>query len=257
MYRHLEVVKYLLEKGADPNASCLECALAFFSGGGREKDESAIEIDKLLLSKGARVDDIYGQEKTTALIEMCRNLTGLSGSKQNAETPRRKDYMLQIVDLLLSNGATVNCCDRCGITPLHYAANSGYTDLVERLFSRGAEKSINAKMITKETPLTLALREITNREKDKERLEQRVQMVYMLVDKGARFDEANIPNESGYTPLHFAAITGVSRIVKDLLEKGNVNVNQKSNEGYTALDYAQACGHADIVDLLVRHGAQK
>ncbi|OUM51908.1 hypothetical protein BVG19_g1047 [[Candida] boidinii] len=48
----------------------------------------------------------------------------------------------------------------------------------------------------------------------------------------------SVTDETGFTPLHWALIRGVKRILIDLLEKG-ANVNAKTNEGKDSFDVAK------------------
>lgn len=43
----------------------------------------------------------------------------------------------------------------------------------------------------------------------------------------------------------------------ELMIRNGADVNVKDNYGRTALDYATARGHKDIVDLLIKNGAEQ
>ncbi len=58
-----------------------------------------------------------------------------------------------------------------------------------------------------------------------------------------------------YTPLHVAAASGYSDIVKLLLDNG-AKVNSKSAEGKTPLDYAIRESAYTSVEVLIKHGGQ-
>ena len=59
---------------------------------------------------------------------------------------------------------------------------------------------------------------------------------------------------SGRSPLHAAAINGSLRAANMLLEAGAL-VHVRDGLGHTALYYAARQGHEDMVDLLVKTGA--
>lgn len=60
----------------------------------------------------------------------------------------------------------------------------------------------------------------------------------------------------GYTPLHDAAATGKTDILKYLLERtNNAHVNFKANGGYTPLHVAVSSGNKDCVKVLLHHSA--
>ena len=75
-------------------------------------------------------------------------------------------------------------------------------------------------------------------------------MVKLLIEKGAH---VNIQDESGNTPLHYAAANGKKDTVKFLLEKsadpGVVNVKEQK-----AIDYANIKGFNEITGLLLKFG---
>jgi len=61
---------------------------------------------------------------------------------------------------------------------------------------------------------------------------------------------------AGYTALHRASHKGDARIVNALLE-ANANINATDNRGKTALYIAASADHAEVVQLLLRRGADR
>jgi ankyrin repeat protein len=55
----------------------------------------------------------------------------------------------------LDKGSDVNAKDENGVTPLHYAAEGGYNEIVELLIDKGA--NVNAKDFENKTPLDEAI----------------------------------------------------------------------------------------------------
>ncbi|KAK6514616.1 hypothetical protein TWF281_004814 [Arthrobotrys megalospora] len=53
--------------------------------------------------------------------------------------------------------------------------------------------------------------------------------------------------------IHLVAYSGLSYLMEELLEE--IDPNTRDEDGRTALFYAAECDHLDIVDLLLRHGA--
>jgi len=57
-------------------------------------------------------------------------------------------------------------------------------------------------------------------------------------------------------PLFFhAAVRGNTKVVRFLVENGHVDVNQKDQRGWTAMDYAQKCRRYDVIHYLVEAGS--
>ncbi|KAI3870980.1 hypothetical protein MKX03_029386, partial [Papaver bracteatum] len=74
--------------------------------------------------------------------------------------------------------------------------------------------------------------------------------VRYLLEKGANADASSNEN---YTPLHFAAKTGDTKIITLLLSSA-VHIDAASRIG-TALQYAAGHGHRDAVKVLLDHHA--
>jgi len=61
--------------------------------------------------------------------------------------------------------------------------------------------------------------------------------------------------DDGRTALHYAASTGDSGSVAELLAAGSVDANAQDAVGYSAVQIAAAEGHLDVLRLLLRHDA--
>jgi ankyrin repeat protein len=67
--------------------------------------------------------------------------------------------------------------------------------------------------------------------------------------------DINARNIRGHAPIHLATVKGNSDIVQLLLKNGaEVNV-VGTDSGCTSLHYAASVGHVDLCELLVRYGA--
>jgi ankyrin repeat protein len=145
---------------------------------------------------------------------------------------------VEIVDLLLKNGANVNAkYEKSGfITPLHLAATGGDIKIVQQLLSAGAD--LGAKYYyMDETPLHLAAKN------------GHANVVKLLLEKGA---DINAVLQNGSTALHLAGSPGVVAV---LLSFG-ANVNSKRRtDNATPLYFAALNGKKEIVAFLLKNGA--
>jgi ankyrin repeat protein len=174
---NLQVVKLLLDKGADVNTKTSDDWTALTLAA----LDNQINVANLLLDKGARINEkvrpdwtalmwsIYGshvemtrlllergadvnaktREGRTALMEAAaadhqiKSMRELYGTEVTdgwgPAYPRRKND-LKIVKLLLQHGADVTAKDDTGWTALKRAKKSGATDIVELLRAQGAKE---------------------------------------------------------------------------------------------------------------------
>jgi ankyrin repeat protein len=123
-----EIFNYLIEKGADVNIKTekldtplLTAALC-----------NCAEMAKVLIEKGADVNAAETLSNSTILHDAVY--------KNNFE----------IVKLLLDNGADMNRIDHLGYTPVYYAAQRGFVEIVEILADRGAKISKKTASIIQE-----------------------------------------------------------------------------------------------------------
>ena len=123
-----------------------------------------------------------------------------------------------------------------GSTPLHWAVYRVDRELVAALLRRGAKADVVNKYGA--SPLAEATR-VAN-----------VEIAGMLLEAGAN---ANVTNEDGQTPLMLAARTGVVPMARLLIQHG-ADVNRRETyRDQSALMWADAEGHAEMVELLSRH----
>lgn len=177
----------------------------------------------------------------------------------------------KIVEYLIQIGADIESKSGALWTPLHSHAYYGNKENVKLLLENGAD--IEAKTSFGHTPLLSSLRW------------DRIDITKFLLEQGASVDPTT---ELGRTPLilstiegnsemaglflknnadiciedknyqrtalHFAALYGQYDIVEALVKNG-ADVNKKDGAGRTPLDYACGYGHEKIANLLINYGA--
>jgi ankyrin repeat protein len=183
-YGHLEVVKLLLEKGANIEAHTWgqpATALSWAAANGHTA------IVKLLLEKGAKLEAHsveWGSD--FVLIGACCG----AGAR------------IEVVKLLPDKGADIEARDGSGNTALLAAASVGQTEIVRLLLNKGA--SIEAfDYINQETALLkAAARGYT-------------ETVKLLLDKGARIEAKNKIGNTALTLALGMGNTGLAKLLQD------------------------------------------
>jgi uncharacterized protein len=125
-----------------------------------------------------------------------------------------------------------------GSTALMWATHNVDRELVRALLKAGAKPNVANSFGA--SPLTEAVKLID------------VELVSMLLGAGA---DANTSNQDNQTALMLASTLGSLEIAKQLIARG-ARVNEVENfRGQTALMWAAAQNHPDVVDLLLAHRA--
>nr|QDR50967.1 water witch-2 trpa [Heliconius melpomene] len=127
----------------------------------------------------------------------------------------------ECVELLLSEGAQANVRNYRGFTALHLAARCSSLECVEVLLRDGSADP-NAEDHDKRTPLHAAICHS----------DRACDIIEMLVSWGA---QTNKKDEYGYSPLHLAAMDGLTQCVETLIILG-ADVTSKSKKGHSALN---------------------
>ena len=63
------------------------------------------------------------------------------------------------------------------------------------------------------------------------------------------------PDENGTTPIHAAAANGLEILMTAILKKPNINVNVQTPDGFTPLHYAAMLRKNNIIEMLIKAGA--
>ncbi|KAM0335773.1 hypothetical protein ACHAQA_000823 [Verticillium albo-atrum] len=270
---HMEVVRTLLDKGANPRAKHLgQQRTAFFMAA----MNGHVDMVRLLaavstsppydeelsdLVDGSALWEAVGQQRfemARMLLDMGANprvvgywgRTALSMAANNGDT--------EIVRLLIEHGAhlrepgsetspgeaQLEVVNATGCTALWEAADHGHAEVVGMLLEKGA--NVEAKSpVNKRTVLFAAL------------TKGHVSVVRLLVEAGARVNEpADASSTIGLmTALGFAACQGPNEIVRILLEHGAEVDCRPDGICPTPLWFAAQAGRAESVRHLLAHGA--
>lgn len=242
-----DIVKLLLDKEADvnliSNQSITPLHMAAVSGNK--------EIVKLLTDAGADLNATDKEGKTPLIYAVeakkaeCARFFVESGADttiMDNQNHTALDYanalgMVQLIESIAKDNS--GNADAFGNTPLHQACHNGQGEVVKTMLAKG-EMDINARNDDKETPLFLAV------------AENNILIAELLLEAGA---DANIPGGRGSnSPLHIAAANENEHLVKSLLSHG-ANIDERNEDGETALIIAAIKGNNYIVGVLLDKGA--
>ena len=142
---------------------------------------------------------------------------------------------IDIVRLLLQNGAAIDGTDIHGNTALIEAASKGHTEITRLLIDHNAK--VNTTGFYKNTPLIAAATSGHN------------EIIKLLLEKGADIGAANTNNETAFIR---AAMHGNIDTLKLLAKYPNVSsISNPLSSISTALIESSAQGHTDIVKFLL------
>ena len=80
------------------------------------------------------------------------------------------------------------------------------------------------------------------------------QLLRLLLSAVKKYVDIDAPDGDGTAPLVYASCFGHADIVEELLKAG-ANANQKDASNWTSLMWATANNHRNVVELLLQHGA--
>ena len=173
-------------------------------------------VARLLIQHGARVND--------------------KGALSIASHNRQ----VEVVQILLQEGARVDQAKSDGATPLFVASEKGHAEVVRVLLKEGAR--VDQAKSNGATPLFIASQD------------GHTEVVRLLLKEGARADQAT---SDGAAPLFVASEKGHTEVVRVLLKEGGAPVDQAfSRNGATPLFVASKEGHTEVVRVLLQQGAR-
>jgi ankyrin repeat protein len=221
---HLDLVEYLIEKGADTG----------------RRDQAGRDLLSIAAGSGHLAKVRYLHEKGFSV-----NATDKLGRTAIFDAVSDGVESRYILEYLIEHGANVSARSAGGTTPLMVASFDGASTAAGILIANGA--AVNDINNYKETPLHEACRGMRGIE-DVTKWEATIKL---LLDKGA---QVNTQDCDGRTPLMEAACSKAPRVVETLLKHGAL-VNTQDKKGWTALMYAAYWDQTAVIKVLAQQGA--
>lgn len=182
-----------------------------------------------------------------------------------------KDHKLNIIETLLKNGADVNAKSNDGYTPLLAAMHGENPETIVLLLERGANFNEIGDYLTilfavsaMEEPKPQIIKTLIKKGASVDAKDTNgvtalhiasgltPEMFRIVIERSADVDAQMSPD--GITPLMFATLVKNPEIVEMLLKHG-ANTEIKDNNGETALIYAIKQNSEEIIEMLIKSGA--
>jgi cytohesin len=247
---HAKVVKRLVQSGAQLDARTSDGSTALHLAA----EEGHMEAAAALLAEHAPVDVVDKKGHTPlhaaaehgnmAMMDLLLEAgAALDAPDSQKLTPLHYACMFGkhlATSQLLAYGAAVDAACSTGLQPLHHAAAAGHLDVIRVLLNANANP--NAFPSGGWTPLYLAA------------AAGHRQVVELLLSSGA---DPYLPDAYGWLPLHNACVHNQPGVVTCLLDgrSTSAHVNAAGPEGFTPLHRASSRGHMEVVQLLIKAGA--
>ena len=187
-----------------------------------------IERNKALIKASEKKD----LKKVMKLITLGADVNYKDTNNRTPITEALYYNRMEIVEVLLKNGAKVDFNSEELKYILYHSIESGYNEVFKFLLNNGVNP--NSKYIS-EGGENLSF-------------SSSLEISKLLIEHGA---EVNSKDVYGYTPLIRAVIKDYKDIV-ELLLKNKANVNARTNDSFTALVYAKS---KEVAELLIEYGA--
>jgi len=225
-FSHLNLLLYLLEKGANPNVK---------DGNGYSPLMLSIQKE---FEMGENIQDSY----VKILIEHGASVNERDANGNSLLSLAVQKNSIRMVDFFLKSGCPMNEKDASGNYPIMVAISQNQYEIV-KLFMRYGKKNHQLKNfcirdINGNTPLTLAYK-------------LRLDSIFKYLLK---YLNINDTDAQGKTLLFHALERNDTKVVKYLVQVG-AEVNQEDNLGNSPLIYAIKRGSLFLVQKLVEHGA--
>ncbi|CAH3039511.1 unnamed protein product [Pocillopora meandrina] len=215
---HVEVVKYLLQRGAD-------ISLTYGPDKGNvlhiaSQEGSVAVIIEMLLSYDLRPDPRDGEGNTPLAYAAAFG-------------------QIEAVNCLLEHGADPFLKGQNGWSLLHFAAQSGNVVIIETMLSKGLDIDSRAQSLGI-TPAMVSIRF------------GKLEALKYLLEKGA--DGSLKTSEGQFSHLSLAVKAGSVAAIELLLSHG-CSIDDRDNQGETPLMHAAVAGNTEVLKYLLAQGA--
>jgi len=242
---HLEVVRVLLEHGADVEAQNEDKLTPLH----RASRSGRGEVVRVLLEQGAD-GAAFDRNRMTPLhwasfggyVEVTRILLERSkdaaAKDKNGWTPLHWaafEGRVEIVRILLKHGVDATVRDKAGRTPLHRSSSEGHLQVTRVLLEQGVDTT--AQDMDGRTVLHRAS------------IGGHVKIVRFLLDHGV---DMAVRDKNGRTPLHHASLEGHLEITRVLLEHGSDTTIEDQN-ACTPMELARRNRHFRVVRIFLEY----
>lgn len=261
-HNQVEMIEFLLQKGADMNALDVDSHTPFLSAA----YHGQVEAFRCLLERGAPVDAVDKNRKSCVFLAAKYNYTA-------------------ILEVLVQNTNGRKLCRGADVhlnTPLHIAAKFGHIAAAKVLLK--AEIKMDARNEASKTPLHLASEKghlkmvkllVSHDRQQRQKLQeynlitcdedQDLNTPLHLASASGHYDVAkylleihadpNAKNTWLRTPLHSAAKGGWAKVAKELI-KAEADVDAEDKRSITPFYLACQEGHLKTAEVLMKAGAK-
>ena len=250
-YGHAEVVRLLLERGANPKARnrAGRKARDVICGGCYGRDRAVLR---------AEVEDIFPFEEArpgeAEAVEAARVARGHYNTEPNqiALWSAARSGGEAEVRGLLAKGVEVDCESALGATPLWWAAHNGHASTARALLDGGADATRAPRFgeMAGRLPLTVACAGRTADARGRAALED-------MLSPTRRADIEESAAEARLRQLSSACRVGDADAARALLARSDADVDARDLCGHTPLWYASKYGHPALVEMLLAAGADR
>ncbi|MDX9905428.1 MAG: ankyrin repeat domain-containing protein [Bacteroidales bacterium] len=208
--------RLLLESGADVNATDIFNYTPIFYA----IDNNDLQMMKLMKENGADIN--FKDMKSRTPLTYSANI----------------DSKTALTEYLLDNGADLNLTSCYGWTPFFYSCFNGSSRNADILYKSGS--AVDLSDVDGETPLFCAV------------INNHTDIARFLLERQADINHQNL---AGMTPVMIALDSSYSDLSLYLISQQDLKVNITDTAGYTALFYAVRSGKSNLLEQLLKRGA--